>query len=80
VLRHCDRLYPVTHFEPHPGVTWQGTAYPARAAFSGGRRGITVEEADDVRVLDATPDPDRVALALTEGENLSLYVEDLERR
>jgi hypothetical protein len=62
VLRRHGRLYPVTQFEPHPGVPWEGTVYPARVACSG-RWGITVEDGDDVTVLDTTPDPDRVAVA-----------------
>jgi hypothetical protein len=57
------RLYEVTHFEPHPGVPWDGIVYPARVACSGGRWGITVEDGDELTILDTTPDPDRTAFA-----------------
>jgi hypothetical protein len=56
------RLYEVTHFEPHPGVPWQGTVYPARVACSD-RWDITVEDDDLVTVLDTSPDLDRAAFA-----------------
>jgi hypothetical protein len=44
-------------------VTWQGTVYPARATCSRGRWGITVEDGDELTILDTTPDPERAAFA-----------------
>jgi hypothetical protein len=37
--------------------------YPARIACSDGQWGITVEDGDDVSILDTTPDPEREAFA-----------------
>jgi hypothetical protein len=62
MLPRCGWFYEVTHFDPHPGVPWEGTVYPARIACSG-RWGMTAEDDDLVTVLDTSPDPDRAAFA-----------------
>ena len=71
VLCRLRRLYSVIHFDPRPGVRREGTSYPARVACSGGRWGITVEDGDELTILDTTPDPDRTAFARVLDDLLS---------